>query len=319
MPAQNVAGQVDSLSRPSARKREWTRGGLRREQYLGYLFVAPMLIFLLLIVLFPLGSVFFTSLYRESGLNVRFVGMGNYTRLLEDELFWNSLRVSLAFTVLCVTLHVAIGMPIALFLNQVRRGQAALRLAMMAPWMMAPVIGAIIWVWILDPHFGVLNHLLQRLGLVHEYQAWLADPSLAFAAVVAVDTWRGFPFIMLIILAGLQAVPKDEYEAASIDGAGALARFRYITLPNLRYILIVATTLDIINTIRTFDIIAVMTRGGPINATEVLPVLVYNTAFLSNRFGPAAAIGVVLLLILLIFSTIYILVLQPGRSQEGAK
>lgn len=318
MSAQNVEGRAASAARPVAGRREWTRQGIRRERYLGYLFVAPMLIFLLLVVLFPLASVFVTSLYRESGVNVRFVGLGNYTRLVDDELFWNGLRVSVAFTVLAVLLHVAIGMPIALFLNQARRGQTALRLAMLAPWMMAPVIGAIIWVWLLDPHFGVVNYVLDSLGLIREYQTWLADPGLAFAAIIAVDVWRGFPFIMLIILAGLQAVPKDEYEAASIDGAGALARFRHITLPNLRYVLIVATTLDVINTIRAFDIIAVMTRGGPVNATEVLPVLIYNTAFLSNRFGPAAAIGVVLLFLLLVFSTVYILLLQPGRSSEGA-
>jgi multiple sugar transport system permease protein len=287
---------------------------VRRERWLGYLFVAPMFLFLLVVILFPLGYVFSTSLYREAGVNVRFVGLDNYTRLLDDERFWNSLRISVAFTAASVALHLAIGMPLALFLSQLRRGRTALRLAFLTPWMIAPVIGAIAWVWLLDPHFGVVNYLLSQVGLISEYKVWLGEPDLAFAAVVAADAWRGFPFVMLILLAGLQAIPREEYEAASIDGAGAFQRFRYVALPHLRYLLTVATTLDIINTIRTFDIVAVMTRGGPVNATEVLPVLIYNTAFQQNRFGPAAAIGVVLLALLLVFSTIYISVLQQGRS-----
>ncbi len=183
--------------------------------------------------------------------------------------------------------------------------------------MVTPVIGAIAWVWLLDPHFGVANYLLRSMGLIAGNKIWLGEPGLALGSVVAVDVWRGFPFIMLILLAGLQTVPREEYEAASIDGAGALQRFVFITLPHLRYLLVVATTLDVINTVRTFDIVAVMTRGGPINATEVLPVLIFNTAFQANRFGPAAAVGVVLLLLLLVFSALYILLLE--REQGGVK
>jgi len=207
---------------------------------------------------------------------------------------------------------------VALFLNTLRRGRTTIRLAFLTPWMVTPVIGAIAWVWLLDPHFGVVNHLLRSVGLIAANQVWLGEPALALWSVIAVDVWRGFPFVMLILLAGLQTVPKEEYEAASIDGAGALQRFLFVTLPHLRYLLVVATTLDVINTIRTFDIVAVMTRGGPINATEVLPVLIFNTAFQANRFGPAAAIGVILLALLLVFSSLYILVLQSERSGATA-
>ena len=291
-------------------------GGLRRERWLGYLFVAPMLVFLLGIILFPLGHAFVTSLYREAGVNVRFVGLGNYTRLLGDQTFWNSLGVSVVFTVASVALHLVVAMPVALFLNGLRRGRTTLRLAFLTPWMVTPVLGAIAWVWLLDPHFGVANFLLRSVGAIAENRIWLGEPGLALASVIAVDVWRGFPFIMLILLAGLQTVPREEYEAASIDGAGTLQQFRYVTLPHLRYLLIVATTLDVINTVRTFDIVAVMTKGGPVNATEVLPVLIFNTAFQANRFGPAAAIGVVLLGLLLVFSTLYVLLLQ-SNPREG--
>jgi len=293
-------------------------GGLRRERWLGYLFVAPMLVFLLGIILFPLGHAFLTSLYREAGVNIRFVGLGNYARLLDDPTFWNSLGVSVVFTVASVALHLVVAMPVALFVNGLRRGRTTLRLAFLTPWMVTPVLGAIAWVWLLDPHFGVANHLLRSVGVVTENRIWLGEPNLALASIIAVDVWRGFPFIMLILLAGLQTVPREEYEAASIDGAGALQRFLYVTLPHLRYLLVVATTLDVINTVRTFDIVAVMTKGGPVNATEVLPVLIFNTAFQANRFGPAAAIGVVLLGLLLIFSTLYVLLLQSERRERPA-
>jgi multiple sugar transport system permease protein len=295
-------------------RREWAGQGVRREQRLGYLFVAPMLIFLTGVIFFPLAHAFTTSLYREAGINVRFVGLGNYRRLLDDEAFWNSLRVSVVFTTASVALHLLVAMPLALFLNQLRRGRTTLRLFFLTPWMVTPVIGATAWVWLLEPHFGVVNYLLRSLGLITAYKIWLGEPWLALGSVVTVDVWRGFPFVMLILLAGLQTVPREEYEAASIDGAGAFQRFLFVTLPHLRYLLVVATTLDVINTIRTFDIVAVMTRGGPVNATEILPVLIFNTAFQANRFGPAAAVGVVLLLLLLAFSTVYILLLQPERA-----
>jgi len=314
-----TAGGPGTALPPAGLRAGWARRGLRRERWLGYLFVAPLLLFLLGIIFFPLGHAFVTSLYREAGVNIRFVGFGNYTRLLDDEAFWNSLRVSLVFTGLSVALHLAVALPVALFLNQLRRGRTSLRLAFLTPWMVTPVIGAIAWVWLLDPHFGVVNYLLTSAGLIGANKVWLGEPILALGSIIAVDVWRGFPFVMLIVLAGLQTVPKEQYEAASIDGAGAVQRFLFITLPHLRYLLIVATTLDVINTVRTFDIVAVMTRGGPVNATEVLPVLIFNTAFQANRFGPAAAVGVVLLFLLLIFSTLYILLLQSERAGEAAR
>lgn len=306
---QGKAGMV--ANRPT-----WTGQGLRRERWLGYLFLAPMLLFVFSIVLFPLGHAFFISLHRTRGLTSTFVGFENYERALFDGAFWNSLRVSVIFTASSVFLHLVIGMLLALFLNNIRTGRTALRVAFLTPWMVAPSIGAIIWVWLLEPQFGVFNHILLSLGLIAERQVWLGQPNLALFSVILADVWRGFPFVMLILLAGLQGIPKEEYEAASIEGANPLQMFRYITLPHLRYLLVVATTLDIINTIRHFDTIAVMTRGGPINATEVLPVLLYNTAFLGNRFGQAAAIGVLLLILVLMFSIVYIFLVKPGKTQE---
>lgn len=299
------------------RRRGSAGGGFAHERWLGYLFIAPVAIFLAAIIIFPLCSALWTSLLRIRGRNVSFVGFDNYLRVLSDDVFWNSLQVSLTFTLACVVLHMLLALGLALLLEEVRFGRAALRTAFLTPWMVAPAIGATMWLWLLEPQFGVVNYLLSSAGIIDGYKVWLGEPRLAFLSIVVVDVWRGVPFIMLLLLAGLQTIPPEQYEAAHIDGATAWQRFRYVTLPNLAYVLVIASTLDVINTMRQFDIIAVMTGGGPIGATEVLPALLYNTAFRANNFGQAAAIGVLLLLIVLAFATIYIFLLKPGRQETA--
>ena len=297
-----------------ARAPAWTGQGLQSERWFGYLFIAPVFVFLCLIIVFPLGHAFWTSLHRTRGLNATFIGFGNYVRVLGDEAFWNSFKVSLAFTSTCVALHMTLGLALALLLNRITFARVVWRTAFLMPWMIAPSIGATIWLWLLEPQFGVVNYLFNSAGLIEGYRAWLGEPVLAFWSVVAVDVWRGVPFVMLLLLAGLQTIPQEQYEAAALDGANAMQSFRYVTMPNLRYLLIVASTLDIINTIRHFDIIAVLTGGGPVGATEVLPALIYNTAFRANRFGEAAAVGVLLLAAVLIFSALYFRITRPTQE-----
>lgn len=298
------------------RRDVWRGIGLRRERWYGYYFLAPGILLTFLLIAIPLGQAFWTSLYRTRGLRFDFVGLDNYTYLLTSNEFWQSLKVSVIFTAACVTMHMILGLGLALMLNRVVFARTILRVGFLAPWIVAPSIGAIIWVWMLEPQFGVVNHILSSLGFIDRYQAWLGTPDLALWSVIIVDVWRGTPFVMLLLLAGLQGIPKDQYEAAAIDGATAWQQFRYVTLPNLRYLLVVASTLDLIYTIRHFDIIAVMTAGGPTGATEVLPVLIYNTAFTQNNFGRASAIGILLLGIILIFSIFYLRATQPGKARE---
>ena len=277
---------------------------LRRKA--GLAFVAPAALFLAAIIVFPLGHAFWTSLHRVRGLNATFIGLGNYARLADDATFWHSLGVSFAFTASAVALHLSIGLALALVVNELRTARTALRIVFLTPWMVAPAVGATIWLWLLEPQFGVVNYLLRAAGAITAPVAWLGEPGTALASVIAVDVWRGVPFVMLLMLAGLQTIPVDQYEAASIDGAGAWTRFRFVTWPNLRYLVIVATTLDVINTIRHYDIIGVMTGGGPAGGTEVLPALIYNTAFRGNRLGEAAAIGIALLGIVLVLAVLYV-------------
>ena len=277
---------------------------LRRKA--GLAFVAPAALFLAAIIVFPLGHAFWTSLHRVRGLNATFIGLGNYARLADDATFWHSLGVSFAFTASAVALHLSIGLALALVVNELRTARTALRIVFLTPWMVAPAVGATIWLWLLEPQFGVVNYLLRAAGAITAPVAWLGEPGTALASVIAVDVWRGVPFVMLLMLAGLQTIPIDQYEAASIDGAGGWTRFRFVTWPNLRYLVIVATTLDVINTIRHYDIIGVMTGGGPAGGTEVLPALIYNTAFRGNRLGEAAAIGIALLGIVLVLAVVYV-------------
>jgi len=289
----------------------------RRRRH-GYLFVAPVFLFLCAIVVFPLGNAFWTSLQRVRGLRSTFVGLANYATVLTDSAFWHALWTSFLFTGIAVSLHMLLGLSLALLLNELRTARTALRIAFLTPWMVAPAVGATIWLWLLEPQFGVVNYLLRVAGIVAAPVAWLGEPATAFASVVAVDVWRGVPFVMLLMLAGLQTIPVEQYEAAAIDGARAWTRFRYVTWPNLRYLVVVATTLDLINTIRHYDIIGVMTGGGPAGATEVLPVLIYNTAFRGNRLGEAAAIGVALLVIVLALAIFYVRVARPEQGERAS-
>ena len=289
-----------------------------RRRIHGYLFLAPVVLFLAAVIVLPLAHAFWTSLHRVRGLNVTFVGLANYARVLSDDAFWHALWLSLAFTGSSVVLHLVLGLALALLVHELAFARTALRIAFLTPWMVAPAVGATIWLWLLEPQFGVVNYLLRASGAVAAPVAWLGEPGTALAAVIAVDVWRGVPFVMLLMLAGLQTIPAEQYEAASMDGAGPLARFRFVTWPNLRYLGVVATTLDVINTIRHYDIIGVMTAGGPAGGTEVLPVLLYNTAFRANRFGEAAAIGVLLLLVVLAFAVVYVKVARLDQVEGRA-
>jgi multiple sugar transport system permease protein len=286
----------------------WTGRGLARERWHGWFFLAPTLVFLACVILLPLAHAFWTSFHRIRGLSATFVGFANYARVLGDDVFWHSFQVSIAFVSISVAAHMLLGLGLALALDKVRVARSALRILFLTPWMVAAAVGATIWLWLLEPQFGVVNHMLLSAGL--------GEPGPAFASVTVVEIWRGVPFVMLLMLAGLQTIPAEQYEAAEIDGASNWQRFRWITLPNLKYLIVVASTLDIINVVRHYDIIGVMTAGGPAGATEVLPALLYNTAFRANRFGEAAAIGVLLLLVVLAFAVIYLRATGIGRSEE---
>jgi multiple sugar transport system permease protein len=282
----------------------------------GLLFIAPAVLLMTSTILFPLCYAIYSSLFRIRGINMRFVGADNYLRILGDPAFWDSLKISCQYAFVTVTLHIVLGLILALLLNIAIAGRSIIRIAILTPWMIAPAIGAVIWMWLLEPQFGIVNYLLTSNHIISQPVEWLGRPDTAFASIVMVDVWRGTPFVMILLLAALQGIPQSQYDAAKIDGAGPFQQFRYITLPNMSYMSIVASTLDAIDALRQFDSISVLTGGGPVNSTQVVPVLIYNTAFRANQLGDAAAVGVVFMIFIFAITTAYVVMSQRSGRQE---
>ncbi len=282
-----------------------------------YFYVGPSLLLLLALLVYPLFQVIRLSLFEVGTSSNTFIGLKNYTQLLADPIFFKALYQTVYFTLGSVFFHFFIGLGLALMLNQPvnQKFRNTLRGILIIPWLIAPTVAAMIWVLIYNP-FGILNGLLATLGIIKAGVAsinWLGNPDYSLFSVTLVNIWRGFPFIMVMLLAGLQGIPGELYEAGMLDGANSWKSFWYITLPSLKGTFMTVGLLDTIWTFRHFDTIFTMTGGGPINSSEVMTSYIYNLAFRSLRWGYASAEAVIMFLILLIFSLIYI---QRVRKEE---
>jgi multiple sugar transport system permease protein len=259
-------------------------------------------------------SFFDTRLLRyEQG---RFIGLANYANLVFDPYFWNSTEITILYGAASMACTYGLGLGFALLLNRRMPGRAVLRTIFIMPWAIPDVVAVLIFVWMLDAQYGVINYGLVEAGVLRAPVAWLSSASLALPALVMVTTWQQFPLAMLILLAGLQTIPKEQYEAAMTDGAGRWGTFRYVTMPGLRPVNVILVLMLILNSFRRVTTIFVMTGGGPARATETLSILTYNTAFQYLRLGYAAAVGTALLVILLCFSLVYFRFL--GRQRDAA-
>jgi multiple sugar transport system permease protein len=280
-----------------------------RELAGGYLYLAPVIVVLGGTVLFPILKAMHMSLYHHVLIKPKeygFIGLGNYARLLQDQVFWLSLWNSFVWVFGSVTFQFLGGFAAALLLHQGFRGRAVLRTLTLLPWIIPGVVVALIWEFIYQPNYGLLNDVLIRLGWMTERVAWLSSPALAMPAVIVANIWRGVPFFAIMLLAGLQAIPTELYEAARVDGASVGQRFVYITLPMLRPIIVVATATRIVWTFNYADLIFVMTSGGPANATQITSTYTLMQAYSNLDFGYAATLSVALLLIMLAFTTVYL-------------
>jgi len=246
----------------------------------------------------------------------RFVGLANYVHLVEDPVFWLSLWNSFVWVFGSVILQFIAGFAAALLLHRAFVGRGLLRTLTLLPWIIPGVVVGLIWEWLYQPNYGVINDLLIKTGWLHDRVAWLSNPDLAMGAVVFTNVWRGIPFFAIMLLAGLQAVPEELYEAARIDGAGVWARFWHVTLPLMRPIIVVATATRIIWTFNYADLIFVMTSGGPANATQITSTYTLMQAYSNLDFGYAAALSVVLLIIMLAFTAAYLRVTR-GVEEVG--
>ena len=263
---------------------------------IGYLFVLPLVVLVLLLIAYPLGSAVYLSLTEKYvGYPPRFVGLKNYVELTGDPVFRKVIWNSAVFTVGSVTVKLMIGLLMALSLHQALFARRLVRGILLLPWVVPTVITALAWHWMFDALRGFINVSLETLGLISEPIAWLGQPATAMMAVVVVNIWRGFPFFGVSLLAGLQAIPADLYEAAAVDGASATQRFRHVTLPGLRPVIFVTTLISTIFTLNDFNIVYVMTRGGPGIATHILATYTYEVGFQALRWGRAVAVSMYLM------------------------
>ncbi len=274
-----------------------------------WLLVLPALIPIVLFSVYPLLQGIYTGFTdAKAGLNVvsNFTGVENYTRLMSNALFWNSFKIGLvwAFSVTIIQFLAALGL--ALLLNMNLRFRWLARTLALVPWAMPPVIVAIMWRLLLNPTYGPINQGMRALGLGDGNINWLGDFNLALPAVIVVGVWVGMPQTTITLLAGLQGVPQELNEAAAIDGASAWQRFRYVTLPALRPIILAITSLDLIWNFNSFGLVYVLTQGGPGGQTMLPMLFAYNEAFKYGNFGYAAAMGNVMVIVIALFLILYL-------------
>lgn len=280
----------------------------------------PLLTVITLIVGYPLLRTFYLSFTGAilTALRVppRWVGLDNYVQALTNPDYLAALAHSTYFTVGSVGLEMILGVLVALLLHQPFRGQKFARALLILPWAIPTIVNAVMWRWIYNPEFGALNALLSQTHLIPEYRSWLGEPGLAMNMVILADVWKNYPLVALIALAALQGVPEDVYEAASLDGANAWTRFWHLTFPAIVGPLSVALVLRTIEAFKVFDIVFVMTHGGPADTTKTASFYVYQESFTYLRAGSGAAYAyiVVLISMLLIAAYMWLLRRQGGRA-----
>lgn len=282
---------------------------------LPYWLLTPAVLVTLLIVFLPMAEAVFLSLHDYllwKPSSFAFIGLENFVNALSDEVFWISAWHTLIWIGLTVPCQMLLGLGTALLLNREFRWRGLARALIIIPWALPSVITALMWRWIYDANSGVLNDILIRLGVLQSAFPWLADPDTALLSIVLTLTWQGFPFFAVMILAGLQSIPKSYYEAAAIDGATTWQQFRHVTLPGIAGVLVTATLLRLIWVANSIDVIFVMTGGGPGYATYTLPLYAFIEARTSLNFGYGSALAVIFTLIL--GSVIVVYLRRVGRS-----
>jgi multiple sugar transport system permease protein len=284
--------------------------GLSRSPLL-YAFLLVPVVYLVTLIGFPVFYNVLMSLQEVSLSNIRqlirpFAGFDNYAAILADPSFRKVFLNSVIFVSVNVVAQVGIGLGVALFFSQNFPGAQFLRGVLLAPWMLPALVVGALWKWIFATGYGVANHFLIAIGVADSPVHWLSDPSIALMSVTIANIWFGMPFSMILIAAALTTIPQELYEAASLDGAGAVDRFRYITLPAIVPALLAIACLVVIYTMRAFDLIFAMTQGGPLNASNVLPLLSYQASFQRFQFGIGAAIGTFAFVIVFAVALIYV-------------
>ena len=300
--------------------RLWRRLGESPEAR-SYLMNGPMILALLVVSAFPIGYSFWISLQKynlRQPNNIRFTGLDNYIAVLTNAEFWGSMRVTAIFTFGALIGEILTAVAMALLLHEKFTGRGIMRSVVLLPWAIPGVIAGVMWKWIFNPRFGVLNGALYSLGVIDEYRSWIGvDPAMAMGALIFVQVWNALPFNTIVLLAALQAIPQDLYEAATVDRAGMFSRFRHITLPWLTQPILIIMILGTMNGLRVFDLIYVLTGGGPGDSTRVVTFTAWKKAFDALDFGTANSYAYILTFFTLIIGLIYIRVMyQRGEIEQ---
>lgn len=284
---------------------------------IGFILILPSLIIILGISLQPILSTLYFSLFEASrGINASqtFIGLGNYVALLTDAVFWAAIGRTLYFTLVSVGLELVLGLAIAQLIHTRPPGWRFLRTSLIIPWAVPTIVNGTMWRWIYNADYGALNGLLSQLGLIDKYIPWLTKPELAMNLVILADIWHSVPFIALILQAALATLPADLEEAAAVDGANALQRFLLIRLPLLRPAILVALVIRTVEAFRVFDIIYVITNGGPAFSTVTISYLTYLETFSFGHIGRGSALSFLISLFTLVMAFVYIRILY--RPEE---
>jgi raffinose/stachyose/melibiose transport system permease protein len=311
-PPQVLAAKPEPVGNldPAPRRRIGSR-------FLPWLFLLPALAIYSVIVVYPLGFSTYLSLFRWDGVSPHksFVGFGNYVSLFtQNEVFWTALRNNGIWLVAALLLPTSIGLGLALLLNLKLRGSAIFRSVFYFPAVLSLAVVGLIWTWIYHPDLGLLNQLLRAIGLTAWERNWLSDPHIAIYPVIVAATWSAVGLPMLLFLAGLQTVPLELLEAAKVEGAGPIRRFVFVTFPLLREPTLVVLAISAINALKAYDIIYVMTNGGPANQTQLLSTWMYFLTYNYNQVGEGTAISVVLFALTLVFAVPYLRVVTRRNT-----
>ncbi len=289
----------------------------QRRRRVGLLFILPALIVLAAVLGYPILNSIALALQRVQltggEIHHSWVGLANFQRLFGDDTFRHAVLVTAYFSVVEVVVVVGVSLGFAVLLNHPMGRFGFYRILLIVPWAIAPVANAVLWKWILHANYGVLNGVLKSLGLISYYHVWLGTPFSALNFLLLVDIWKSIPFVTLLMLAGLQRVPNILYRAAYMDGAGRWQSFRHVTLPTIRGVIAIAVVLQTIWSLRVFDIVFVLTRGGPADATALLNFLAYRVTFNFLDLGYGSAIANVIFAVTVLLAMLYVWLLWPRR------
>ncbi len=279
----------------------------RKKKLTPYVLIAPVVILMIILYAYPIFLTVIYSFQKVSllgGENV-FVGLKNYVKMFSDPKFYDTLKLTVKYTVVTVSMKIIGGFALAMLMNSDIFAKKQLRFLMLLPWALPQVAVSIVWQWMLDGNYGYVNYYLQQIGIITENVRWLSDPTTAFYCTAFVDAWMGIPTVALMFLSGLNNIPKELYEAAMVDGATKIQRFIHITLAGIRKVFLIVLTLVSIWTFNSFNVINILTKGGPMRATETLIYRIYKETFSKFDLGMSSAMSIVVCIILLVMSSIY--------------